>query len=176
MNTYRETPEFTPANGEVARRPEDAKSILMGRGVRDSLLVERTVQPSPTVQPTPKNSLTTADIVGRNYRKAEFLVPPASVPVAETEPLTAPLFTPEATAEFRRRWDAIQAGFVDEPRQAVEQADNLVAMTIRQLAEMFADARQRLEGQWDTGQQVTTEELRMALRSYRSYFERLLTL
>jgi hypothetical protein len=88
----------------------------------------------------------------------------------------APLFLPEETKDFRARWDALQVSFVDEPRQAVEQADNLVAVTMKRLAEMFATERARLEGQWDSGDNVSTEDLRLALRRYRSFFGRLLAM
>ena len=70
---------------------------------------------------------------------------------------------------------AIQVGFVDEPRRAVEQADSLVAGTMKRLAEIFADERNNLESQWDKGEDVSTEDLRLALRRYRSFFSRLLS-
>jgi hypothetical protein len=79
------------------------------------------------------------------------------------------------TNELRSRWDAIQVGFVDEPRRAVELADNLVAGTMKRLAEIFTDERSKLEGQWDQGENVSTEDLRLALRHYRSFFSRLLS-
>jgi hypothetical protein len=87
----------------------------------------------------------------------------------------APLFSAEEAKDFRARWDAIQVNFVDEPRQVVEQADSLVAATMKRLAEMFAAERTKLEGQWDRGDNVSTEELRLALRRYRSFFGRLLS-
>jgi hypothetical protein len=86
-----------------------------------------------------------------------------------------PLFSPEEAKDFRARWDAIQVGFVDEPRQAVQQADSLVAGAMKRLAEMFAAERAKLEGQWDRGDDVSTEDLRLALRRYRSFFGRLLS-
>lgn len=85
------------------------------------------------------------------------------------------LFSPEEAKDFRSRWEAIQASFVDEPRQVVEQADTLVAVAIKRLAEMFAAERTKLEGQWDRGDNVSTEDLRLALRRYRSFFGRLLS-
>jgi hypothetical protein len=88
---------------------------------------------------------------------------------------TEPLLARDETSEFQRRWDAIQASFVDEPRHAVEQADNLVATAMKHLAEVFAGERQKLEGQWDRGDQVSTEDLRVALRRYRTFFGRLLS-
>ena len=87
----------------------------------------------------------------------------------------APLFSLEEAKDFRARWDAIQVSFVDEPRRAVEKADSLVAVAMKRLAEMFATEREKLEGQWDRGDNVSTEDLRLALRRYRSFFARLLS-
>lgn len=86
-----------------------------------------------------------------------------------------PLFSAEEAKDFRARWDAIQVSFVDEPRQVVEQADSLVAVAMKRLAEMFAAERARLEGQWDRGDNVSTEDLRLALQRYRSFFGRILS-
>ena len=86
-----------------------------------------------------------------------------------------PLVPSEQAEGYRSRWEEIQTGFVDEPRQAVERADHLVAEVIKRVAEVFADERGKLEGQWSTGNQVDTEQLRLALQRYRSFFERLLS-
>ncbi len=84
------------------------------------------------------------------------------------------LFVANESNELRARWDSIQVGFVDEPPKAVEEADALVSATIARLAEMFAAERQKLEHQWDRSEAVSTEDLRLALRRYRSFFARLL--
>lgn len=84
------------------------------------------------------------------------------------------LLPSEQAGDFRERWQGIQASFVDEPRQAVEQADALVADLLQRLAAGFSDERKRLEGQWDRGGDVSTEDLRVALTRYRSFFDRLL--
>jgi hypothetical protein len=103
-------------------------------------------------------------------------VAPAEVAVAvATDEQAPPLLSPEETKEFRVRWDTIQGGFVDEPRRAVEQADSLVAGAMKRLAEIFAAERASLEGQWDRKESVSTEDLRLALRRYRSFFGRLLS-
>jgi hypothetical protein len=86
------------------------------------------------------------------------------------------LFNTEEAGSFRSRWALIQASFVDEPRSAVEQGDALVAELMQRLAEVFSTERARLEGQWSTGSDVSTEDLRLALRRYRSFFDRLLSL
>lgn len=87
----------------------------------------------------------------------------------------APLLTEELSATFQRHWEEVQTRFVDEPRGAVEEADGLVANLMQQLAEGFAQERERLEAQWGRGEDISTEDLRIALQRYRSFFQRLLT-
>jgi hypothetical protein len=84
------------------------------------------------------------------------------------------LFPDNELNDLRARWDKAQIGFVDEPRTAVEQADSLVATVVKRIAEQFAAERAELEHQWDRGDNVSTEDLRQALRRYRSFFDRLL--
>jgi hypothetical protein len=84
------------------------------------------------------------------------------------------LFTPDETERFRSRWTEVQTGFVDRPRESVEEADRLVADLVQRLTAQFGDERSRLEAQWDRGDDASTEELRVALTRYRSFFERLL--
>jgi hypothetical protein len=86
----------------------------------------------------------------------------------------APLLAEADVTACRGRWDEVQAGFVDRPREAVEQADALVADVMERLTAGFAEQRSRLEGQWDRGDDISTEELRVALTRYRSFFNRLL--
>lgn len=86
-----------------------------------------------------------------------------------------PLLAADFVQDVRSHWDRIQAAFVDEPRDAVQEADELVAQTIKRLAESFAEERNRLERQWGRGDGVNTEDLRIAFRKYRSFFQRLLS-
>ena len=95
-------------------------------------------------------------------------------PPATGEP-AGPLLSSEESKGLRARWDAVQVGFVDEPRQAVEQADALVTAALTRLSEMFAEERARIVGRWDRGDDVSTEDLRLALKRYRSFFGRLLS-
>ena len=126
-----------------------------------------------------RREMSTADLA----RRAEA----ADAAVAERDPIVgrAPanpsqdegrtmLFVDDEAGTFRTRWTDVQAAFVDSPRSAVERADALVAETMQRLAEMFADERTRLEKQWDRGDNVTTEDLRVALQRYRAFFDRLL--
>ena len=85
----------------------------------------------------------------------------------------APLFLPQMAQKFQARWDEVQIGFVDDPTQAVRRADELVAEVMKNLAETFADERANVESQMDQGD---TEHMRVALRRYRSFFQRLLSL
>lgn len=98
---------------------------------------------------------------------------------SETQPgrdERAELLASHEAQELRSRWDQIQTGFVDEPRRSVKDADALVAETINRLSETFTQARGRMEQEWDGGDSVSTEDLRMALRRYRSFFTRLLAM
>jgi hypothetical protein len=86
-----------------------------------------------------------------------------------------PLFDRAAATDLQRRWQAIQVEFVDEPKGAVERADGLVAEVMQQLAESFATERRELEAAWQGGREASTEDLRQAIRRYRSFFNRLLS-
>jgi hypothetical protein len=128
-------------------------------------------------------NLTTADIA--DPERAREVQPSAiddrnlqlgqAVPTPLTAREASPLFPDDELHNFRARWDQVQTSFVDEPRQAVEQADSLVANVVKRIAEQFSTERAQLEKQWDRGDNVSTEDLRQALRRYRSFFDRLLT-
>ena len=84
------------------------------------------------------------------------------------------LFSTADVGDLRTRWANVQTGFVDEPRWAVQEADKLVGTVVDRLTEGFASERSALEKQWDRGDSVSTEELRLALQRYRTFFDRLL--
>jgi hypothetical protein len=86
-----------------------------------------------------------------------------------------PLLPQDQAERYRSEWQRIQAGFVDEPRKSVEEADRLVADLMQRLAAVFSDEREQLEEQWDSGDDVSTEDLRVGLTRYRSFFDRLLS-
>jgi hypothetical protein len=113
--------------------------------------------------------MTTADVA--NEMKSGTQEPTANVaPFSH-----APLFAENETNDFRDRWQDVQASFVDDPRNAVKHADELVASTIHRLAEIFAGEKAKLEATWAQGGEGDTEALRQALRRYRSFFDRLLS-
>jgi len=127
-----------------------------------------------------EENITTADLAkGKRPEPAEVRGPQA----VDNERMMAensradgtPLFPSNELNDLRTRWKEIQTAFVDEPRKAVEQADSLVASAMKRLAEVFAQERSGLEQQWDRGDSVSTEDLRVALQRYRSFFDRLLS-
>jgi hypothetical protein len=85
-----------------------------------------------------------------------------------------PLFADAELTGYRSRWSGIQTGFVDEPRRAVEQADALVTELMTRLTDTFTNERRNLEAQWEKADKVSTEDLRISMQRYRSFFERLL--
>ena len=111
--------------------------------------------------------------------KREERTPQDREPRAQASPMDdrlEPMFEDEAAEKFRSRWLAIQSQFVDDPRNAVKQADDLVADIIKTVTMNFSDRRVALEKHWNSGENVDTEDMRLALKRYRSFFERLLTL
>jgi hypothetical protein len=121
--------------------------------------------------------LTTADLTDERRAEPERSIDPAvdrtEASTAEGEPTDALL--PSADGEgYQTRWRQIQERFVDEPRTAVQDADQLVAELMQRMAATFAQERERLETEWERGDEVSTEDLRRAMQHYRSFFHRLL--
>lgn len=135
---------------------------------------------TPLKKDHPQEQLTTADLASG---QPQTTAPQERKPVAaerEAEHISkrengTPLFPESELGDLRDRWNKIQTEFVDEPRKAVEQADGLVASAMKRLAEVFAEERSKLEQQWDRGDKVSTEDLRIALQRYRTFFHRLLS-
>lgn len=127
---------------------------------------------------TDERRLSTSDIAAADRHEADVAERDRHDQVRQEEERRTdgptPLFADDELGGYRARWSAIQTGFVDEPRKAVEEADTLVAELMKRLAEGFADERRQLETHWEQKDQVSTEDLRLAMRRYRSFFERLL--
>lgn len=100
--------------------------------------------------------------------------PANAAPASHEDANLAPLFAEDVAGDFRSRWDVVQRGFVDDPKKSVREGDELVAQVIKSLAETFSGQRAALED--DRADQASTENLRLALRRYRSFFERLLSI
>ena len=107
----------------------------------------------------------------QHFSTADFVATPG----AQAEG-PQPLLPADFTSDLKGKWDHIHTGFVDEPRAAVKEADELVATAMKRIAETFANERNNLEQAWDRGSDVSTEDLRIALQKYRSFFQRLLSL
>jgi len=126
-----------------------------------------------------ESGLSTAEYVATGDRPNESQEQPigsrGGAAMAREEP-TVQLFNETEAHEMRHRWSDIQTAFVDDPRTAVKQADELVGSATKRLAEVFSDARTKLEVQWDRGDNISTEDLRLALQRYRSFFQRLLSI
>lgn len=130
--------------------------------------------------------LTTADLIAATAKPGgqvqahradqESLIDKKDPSAANADEQLAPLFLAPVAEGFRSRWSTVQIGFVDDPHQAVQQADELVAQVMQSLAQTFTDERAKIETQVDDAQKASTEDLRVALRRYRSFFERLLAL
>ncbi len=127
----------------------------------------RTWEPAPRVEPRPASATATTS-AGTTGAATAAARAPQEERVA--------LFAPTESSDLRARWDSIQVGFVDEPRKSVQEADALVSETMKRLAEIFSDERQKLEQQWDRSEDISTEDFRLALRRYRSFFARLLAI
>ena len=129
-----------------------------------------------------EGELTTADLASHGIRPRQLDGPKLVKGELETLDRAAavseptPLFSESEMGYFRSQWSELQTGFVDEPRRTVEDADKLVVSVMQRLSEGFANERSGLEKQWDRGDNVSTEELRIALQHYRSFFDKLLEL
>lgn len=128
---------------------------------------------------TDVETLSTADLVSatRTTNPPRDADPSPALPMTTNDgEALAPLFQPEQAQAFRATWDTVQIGFVDDPTLAVRHADELVAQVMKTLAESFASERAGLERQLDPADHASTENLRIALRRYRSFFQRLLAI
>jgi hypothetical protein len=110
-------------------------------------------------------------IVYNKESMGETFVP--QTPTSANIDLSVNLLNHEEAEHFRAQWNAIQGGFVDEPRLAVEQADALVGKVTEKISQMFASEHGTLEDQWKQGNNVSTEDLRKTLQHYRAFFNRL---
>jgi hypothetical protein len=152
------TPPARTDTGE-GPEPQPTGSVVAGPEARRAGAVDDVGQTIPPLDAAPVDTLAETAPRART---------------TEDEEVSA-LFADDSCQALWKRWDEIQAGFVDEPRHAVQEADSLVAETMQELANTFARERGNLEQQWGRGDNVSTEDLRIAFRRYRSFFKRLLS-
>ena len=183
-------------------RPDEGAAPLAEHVPADAPLVEHVHEDDPLAEHAPADDplvehVRTVDPLAETAPDSDPLVEPGGDPLVEEaqdkDPLAEPVPAAVASADavdagqegpaglgsaddqerFTARWQEIQAGFVDEPRRAVQDADALVVDMMDRLARMLASEREQLESLGETGK-VSTEDLRQGLRRYRSLFERLL--
>lgn len=196
MTTHDRHPETTPAlNEEVQTAPDQTgpAESSTGRSGPSTAPTESTVPegersaigtdagryaegdgPVPSqAQPADAHSATaqTESAITGTHSSAGFA--DAGPSEAESDPEIS-LFADDELAGLRARWDNVQAGFVDDPKDCVQKADGLVSDVVEQLTTGFTEARSRLEQRWGRGEEASTEDLRIALKRYRTFFERLL--
>ena len=195
MTTHNRQAETAAASGEAESEVTRTDAPISGTESTTAQPVSTDPTTAETVQPeappavtggteqvpadratTARTEPTTAQSVGTE--------PPAAR-TEETDPSTAEavgadsssdesLFGDDRLSDLRSRWDHVQSGFVDDPRECVQQADGLVSDVVDQLTTGFSEVRSRLEAQWARGEEASTEDLRLALKRYREFFERLL--
>lgn len=149
-----------PAQDSTITDPDSAGD-LPGR------IVGKDANPRTLITPPPAETRSTSVSTGAGTAAAAVRAP-------EEEKIA--LFSANEADNLRRKWDSVQVQFVDAPRKAVEEADALVSATMKRLAEVFAEERSKLEQQWDRNEDVSTEDFRLVLQRYRSFFSRLLTI
>lgn len=160
------------AGGATPNRPQPAAKMPT-REPQHDFDRDRTDMPARSDEfDTRDSSLGTASMATAGQKPSKLANPAANDGADRHE--ATPLFPTGEAEGFRGRWTDVQTGFVDEPRSAVEQADTLVAEMMKRLAQVFAEERAKLEEQWSRGDDISTEDLRQALRRYRSFFDRLL--
>jgi hypothetical protein len=170
----RDTPLSTAALAHVDERTDEEKRIdrrPMDGAVRDMDRPPEEGRPTLVAQTNAKGRETVLEQNRVDGAADRQLRTPGKTPDEER---ATPLFSEQESKDLFAKWDALQVGFIDEPRQAVQQADNLVATAMKRTAEVFAEERSKLERQWDRGDNVSTEDLRIAMRRYRSFFRRML--
>ena len=195
MTTRNHQTETAAASGEAESAVTRTDAPIAGTEPTTAETVSTDPTTAETVQPGPPPAVTggteqspagsaapvrteptTADSVGTEpppARTAETV--PSTAETVGTDPSTREsLFGDDKLSDLRSRWEHVQSGFVDDPRECVQQADGLVSDVVDQLTTGFSEVRSRLEAQWARGEEASTEDLRLALKRYREFFERLL--
>ncbi len=170
-----EAPGTDPAAGDVRAERAAPEAAATGVSAGPETAGTSSEREAPRAPAEPAAGSREAAAVETSAGRVPAQEPSREPDAADDSQEASPLFGEDATARYRQRWSAVQTDFVDDPRRAVQQADELVAELMQALAQTFSDERARLEGQWDTGGEASTEDLRVALRRYRSFFSRLLT-
>ena len=166
---------LTPAPDVTERRMPSRDLDTRSRLLRDEPVAEPQTAPATRVSDEtsiPLPSSTVKPGIHEPFGRSQATTVRSDATIAPDQPTM--LFAESEVGDFRSRWSSIQTAFVDEPRQAVEDADHLVKSVLKRLSDGFTNERDRLAKEWDRGDDVSTEDLRVALQRYRSFFDRLL--
>lgn len=158
IRQYEYQSEQVVSDPDISDQPTD--DVLF-----DGVAVDSIVEPAEVIEET--------SILVETPLDSTIYSTPVEEPVKMNEPSLAALLGQNESSHFRSRWNEIQGMFVDEPRTAVQQADQLVSDVIEMITRMFSDEHNTLEEQWNQGNDVSTEDLRQALQHYRTFFNRL---
>jgi hypothetical protein len=124
---------------------------------------------------TEQRDVDSGGLQGADFQPAEHARSDTAAQSAPAETTDQALFADHELSELQSRWANVQAAFVDDPKDSVQQADGLVNDVVEQITSSFSQARSQLEEQWSRGEDASTEDLRVALTRYREFFQRLLT-
>jgi hypothetical protein len=166
------TPVEESTSPDAAGRRPPSRDIDTRRQLLHSEPV-RNAESEAVLLPEDTEAARPAEIENRSVAAQPTRPARSDVGTAIEQPVS--LFADGDVEDYRVRWSSIQTAFVDEPRKAVEDADNLVKSVLNKLSESFTQERQALASQWGRGDNVSTEDLRITLRRYRSFFDRLLS-
>ena len=152
---------------------ESTKGVESSTGDLDS--TERTGASTETIGPSIAGTDPSIVATDSSAKGIESSTGGTDSSTEQTEsPTEKSLFAEDELSGLRSRWDEVQSGFVDDPRECVQKADGLVSDVVDRLTTGFSEARSRLEAQWARGEEASTEDLRLALKRYREFFQRLL--
>ncbi|SED65021.1 hypothetical protein [Rhodococcus koreensis] len=173
MTTPDRQPEGTSPTGSGETSTENPASAVEGTGSPTG-----TTESAPEVAAAPAEGVQQPTEVPDSAGEARPASAEEARPSAQDAdtPVGQTLFAEDELSVLRLRWDEVQAGFVDDPRECVQKADGLVSDVVDRITTGFSEARSRLEEQWARGEEGSTEDLRLALKRYREFFQRLLEL
>ena len=166
MNDQYDNPDMVERTDKDMNNPEVNSDPFADKVPVDADLIDETPTDETIVHETPME-----ETVVHETPMGETIT--HETPIGTNAGSPASLLNREESEQFRTRWNEIQGKFVDEPRSAVEQADELVTEVIELITEMFNNEHRSLEAQWNKGNDVSTEDLRIALQRYRSFFNNL---
>jgi hypothetical protein len=166
MNDRYDNPDMVERTDKDMNNPEVNPDPFADKVPVDADLIHETPMEETVVHETPME-----ETVVHETPMGETIT--HETPIGTNAGSSASLLNREEAEQFRTRWNEIQGKFVDEPRSAVEHADELVTEVIELITEMFNNEHRSLEAQWNKGNDVSTEDLRIALQRYRSFFNSL---